>query len=75
MAGERLGFGTRIHVIDDFVHSATTLRTAVGTLHEVGLVVHTTSALLASPPEALADAINSLQVRLTALAVSSELFA
>jgi adenine/guanine phosphoribosyltransferase-like PRPP-binding protein len=74
ISGDRLPTGTTIHVIDDFVHSAATLRSAVATLREVGLVVNTASSLLASPPESLADAIHALQIRLTALAVTSELF-
>lgn len=74
LSGERLPNGTPIHVIDDLVHSAATLTSAVATLWEAGLVVNTASSLLASPPEALAGAIHALRLHLTALAVTSELF-
>jgi hypothetical protein len=65
LAGDRLPIGTTIHVIDDFVHSAATLTSAVESLRDVGLVVNSASSLLASPPEALADAVRALQIRLT----------
>jgi adenine/guanine phosphoribosyltransferase-like PRPP-binding protein len=65
ISGERLPEATVVHVIDDFVHSGATLGSAVQTLRRVGLTVETAAALLASPPETLADAISEMDVRLT----------
>ena len=38
LAGERLERGTRVHLIDDLVHSGATLRSAAALLTSVGLV-------------------------------------
>ena len=65
LSGERLPKATAVHVIDDFVHSGATLGSAVDILRGAGLTVKTAAALLGSPPETLADAINAMDIRLT----------
>jgi adenine/guanine phosphoribosyltransferase-like PRPP-binding protein len=74
LAGERLPAGTPVHIIDDFVHSGTTLAAAVETLRDLGFIVQTASSLLCSPAESIAGAISALDLHLTALAVTDDLF-
>lgn len=71
--GERLAPGTIVHVIDDFVHSGATLASAIRTLREAGLTVRTAAAVLGSPLEAIAGAIEPLDVRLTILVSSVDI--
>jgi adenine/guanine phosphoribosyltransferase-like PRPP-binding protein len=73
ISGERLPHATDVHVIDDFVHSGATLGAAVQTLRRVGLTVETASALLGSPPDTLATAIEAMGVRVTVLVTSSDI--
>lgn len=74
LSGERLASGTLVHIIDDFVHSGATLTAAVRTLRDGGLIVQTTSSVISSPPESIADAISALDIHLTSLAVTDDLF-
>jgi adenine/guanine phosphoribosyltransferase-like PRPP-binding protein len=74
LSGERLEDGTLVHVIDDFVHSGATLGSAVETLREVGVLVRTASSVLSSPTDAIANAIGAVDIHLTVLVVTDELF-
>ena len=49
LAGERLAPGSTVHLVDDLVHSGSTLASAANTLREAGLVVRTASCLLTAP--------------------------
>ena len=73
ISGELLPHGTSVHVIDDFIHSGATLRAAVQTLRRVGLRVETAAALLGSPPETLAEAFETMGVRVTVLVTSADI--
>jgi adenine/guanine phosphoribosyltransferase-like PRPP-binding protein len=75
LAGERLEPGSTVHLIDDLVHTGTTLATAAKTLREAELVVSTASCLLIAPhhagwPDAVATA--GIDV-VTALATTTQL--
>ncbi|MEX2644925.1 MAG: phosphoribosyltransferase family protein [Gaiellaceae bacterium] len=71
LSGERLVDDTPVHVIDDFVHSGATLASAVETLREAGLVVQYASSLLSSPPEGIAGVIETIDIQLTVLVLTT----
>ena len=49
LSGERLRPGTRVHVVDDLVHSGQSMASAARLLREAGLVVRGASCLLVAP--------------------------
>ena len=75
LAGERIPPGSRVHVIDDLVHSGETLASAARTLREAELVVSTASCLLIAPPTTgWPDRIAAAGVdQITALATTTQL--
>jgi adenine/guanine phosphoribosyltransferase-like PRPP-binding protein len=74
LSGERLEHGTRVHLLDDFVHSAATLGSAVEALRKEGLIVQTAAAVVGSPPDTITAAIAALDVDLTILVSTDDLF-
>lgn len=75
LAGERLRPGSRVHLIDDLVHTGATLASAARTLREADLDVRLASCLLVSPPHAgWPDAVATVGIDdLTALATTTQL--
>jgi orotate phosphoribosyltransferase len=49
LSGERLRPGTRVHLIDDLVHSGDSMASAARLLRDAGLEVHGASCLLVAP--------------------------
>jgi adenine/guanine phosphoribosyltransferase-like PRPP-binding protein len=75
LSGERLEPGSRVHLIDDLVHTGVTLATAARTLREAELVVSVASCLLVAPAHAgWPDAVATAGIdELTALATTTQL--
>lgn len=73
LVGERLSNGSRVHLVDDFVHSGETLVAAADVFGRAGLTVVSAAALLGSPPASIQAAVDSLGIDLTILVRSDRI--
>ncbi len=75
LSGERLRAGTKVHVIDDLVHSGRSLASAARLLREAGLDVRGASCMLVAPETTgwRGTLAAAGLARLDALAVTTEL--
>ncbi len=75
LSGERLRSGTKVHVIDDLVHSGRSLASAARLLREAGLDVRGASCMLVAPETTgwRGTLAAAGLARLDALAVTTEL--